>query len=239
MNVSRINFHGGGNGAYTWLGDAHPDGSPDVRPLFYGMYFFSESTKGEDSRLAPLISNRVLKGKCETGLFDSSKSVCCSSACGKCGGEGCAEFPGGVDLCCTGKIISRGNICNLSSDVGCILKDATEPLIKGWGVQSGTNEERIIVINKDYHAASTETTIVFQSSYPCRQGRLERLRLSGSEQGNFSAKYGLEYAGQTWDGSKMGELVGEKSWEEVHCTPGQEYTFHVQPGTAAMLKVYD
>ena len=29
INVSRINFHGGGNAQYSWLG---PSGSPDVKP---------------------------------------------------------------------------------------------------------------------------------------------------------------------------------------------------------------
>lgn len=44
INVHQINFHGGENSAYTWLGDFGNDGKPDVRPLYYAMYIFSIAT---------------------------------------------------------------------------------------------------------------------------------------------------------------------------------------------------
>jgi len=32
--------------------------------------------------------------KCETGIEDADKQVCCAKSCGKCGGENCQAHPG-------------------------------------------------------------------------------------------------------------------------------------------------
>lgn len=123
-NVSRINFHGGGNAQYSWLGPVKMDGSPDVKSLFYGMYMFSESTKGENTTIVLLksSSSTSLRGKCLLGSIDKTKSVCCSSSCGRCRGKGCGSLSGGPGLCCTAGIMSKGKTCRRSSDVGCVLR---------------------------------------------------------------------------------------------------------------------
>eukprot|EP01084_Bolivina_argentea_P160312 279186_1 len=46
---------------------------------------------------------------CSNGIINGN--VCCSSACGICGGTGCSSRPGGADLCCYGNIINDGNDC--------------------------------------------------------------------------------------------------------------------------------
>ena len=132
--------------------------------------------------------------------------------------------------------MSKGKTCRRSSDVGCVLKGAIEPLVKIWGITSGVREERVVAIHKNYQENATETIVTVQSLYPCRTGKLERLQLANGKT-NFSALYGLEFAGQTWDGSKTGDLVGLRKAESVSCKGNGVYEFKILPGTAALLRI--
>ena len=40
----------------------------------------------------------------------SSKS-CCAASCGKCGGPGCSQRPGGVSRCCDSGVRASGRFC--------------------------------------------------------------------------------------------------------------------------------
>ncbi|CAB9523798.1 expressed unknown protein [Seminavis robusta] len=61
-NVTRVNFHGGGRGAYSWFAvnvtKQHQEEPPHVRPLFYGMYLWNWVVAGNDTRVHPLSSCR-------------------------------------------------------------------------------------------------------------------------------------------------------------------------------------
>jgi len=68
INVSRMNIHGGGEGAYTAIGYKTDDGVPDVRPLYYAMWLFSKVTanravfvKGDFDTSNELIKGFALK----------------------------------------------------------------------------------------------------------------------------------------------------------------------------------
>eukprot|EP00943_MAST-04B_sp_MAST-4B-sp1_P007733 g7733.t1 len=265
INISRVNFHGGGNAKYSWFGPDKKNGSPDVRPLFYGMYMFSKVTQQEQNYIESNTKNNVkvfrnlkgaIQGSCKTGIFTKKsttrKRVCCSNSCGSCGGIGCEKRPGGASKCCTGEIIKSKRICANETDDGCVLTGAQEPLIKVWGVQVENNdmnsnkddEERLVVIHKDYNDNATVEKIHVQSAYPCRQASLEVLE--GNSADKVHSKYGIKYANQTWDGSRKGELVGEKFVETVDCynvnTNGNQYgtyKFSVEPVTAAYLRIFD
>ena len=269
INISRVNFHGGGTSKYSWLGPDKKDGSPDVKPLFYGMYMFSKVTQDQDSdgdyatgseNNVKIIRNLkgAVQGKCKSGILTSRNDmprVCCAAECGICGGTGCENRPGGASKCCTGEIIKSRRKCANEMDDGCILTGAEEPLVKVWGVQVKKrdaasdnyikDEERLVVIHKDFNDNATIETIQVQSAYPCRKAMLEILK--GNDKEKIHSKYGIKYANQTWDESRRGEIVGKKFVENVDCKDEMDgnnkkngiYEFNVEPVTAAYLRIYN
>ncbi len=46
---------------------------------------------------------------CKFGI--SSGKACCAASCGKCGGAGCSQRPGGANACCTGNIKAANKSC--------------------------------------------------------------------------------------------------------------------------------
>ena len=44
------------------------------------------------------------------GVVDPTGKTCCAKICGKCGGAGCKDRPGGKESCCSG-FISKMQIC--------------------------------------------------------------------------------------------------------------------------------
>eukprot|EP00968_Pinguiococcus_pyrenoidosus_P009175 scaffold718_cov252-Pinguiococcus_pyrenoidosus.AAC.3 len=60
---------------------------------------------------------------CSDGIKSHEGSVCCAASCGHCGGCGCANLPGGPNLCCPSTISETGIPCELSTDIGCLLRD--------------------------------------------------------------------------------------------------------------------
>ncbi len=47
--------------------------------------------------------------------------VCCAASCGRCGGFGCGDFPGGSDNCCSSAIHDSGNLCSVTLSAPCIV----------------------------------------------------------------------------------------------------------------------
>ena len=259
INVSRVNFHGGGNSRYSWLGPEKEGGAPDVKPLFYAMYMFSKVTqggaRGEATGNVRVVRNLegATRGKCKLGILanDNNIKLCCGSKCGVCGGEGCNHRPGGATKCCTGSIISNKRVCANETDDGCVLTGAPEPLVKVWGLfvdgaegggdQNG--EERVVVIHKDYREGAVTEKIRVESAHPCREATLEVLK--GNARDGIRSKDGITYANRTWDGSLGGEIVGTEVVERVDCKPiessaggASAYEFTVAPATAAYLRIF-
>ena len=71
---------------------------------------------------------------CSAGVQDPSRKVCCSAACGLCGGRGCPGRPGGPRQCCVPAILSTGRVCESRADVACILRGSSN-YIRGNGVE--------------------------------------------------------------------------------------------------------
>ena len=46
---------------------------------------------------------------CKYGIL--SGKACCAASCGKCGGTGCSQLPGGASNCCTGSIAAANKSC--------------------------------------------------------------------------------------------------------------------------------
>ena len=255
INVSRVNFHGGGNSRYSWLGPEKEGGAPDVKPLFYAMYMFSKVTQdgnaGGNVRVVRNLEGARM-GMCKLGILANDNNICCGSKCGVCGGKGCNHRPGGATKCCTESIISNKRLCANETDDGCVLTGVPEPLVKVWGLlvdgaegageQNG--EERVVVIHKDYRKDAADKTIRVESAHPCRNATLEVLK--GNARDGIRSKDGITYANQTWDGSLVGEMVGTEVVERVDCNPiesdtdvASTYEFIVAPTTAAYLRIFD
>ena len=56
---------------------------------------------------------------CQGGI--ASGSTCCAKSCGKCGGNGCGQLPGGSSGCCRGAIKRSGTVCAAATDTQCII----------------------------------------------------------------------------------------------------------------------
>ena len=71
---------------------------------------------------------------CSAGVQHPSRQVCCSAACGLCGGRGCSSRPGGPRQCCMPPILRTGRVCESRADVACILWGSSN-YIRGDGVE--------------------------------------------------------------------------------------------------------
>ena len=49
-------------------------------------------------------------------INQTGETICCAKSCGSCGGSGCVSRPGGTNKCCTGNILSSGQICGLKGN---------------------------------------------------------------------------------------------------------------------------
>jgi len=49
------------------------------------------------------------------GILAKDRVACCPKECGKCGGKGCAELPGGKQNCCQAQVEANGRECGTSS----------------------------------------------------------------------------------------------------------------------------
>ena len=58
---------------------------------------------------------------CQSGLINLGGDVCCPSACGQCGGDGCSERDGGGGNCCVDPIHASGKLCGTATDLKCIM----------------------------------------------------------------------------------------------------------------------
>lgn len=241
VNVSRMNFHGGGSGPYTWFGEPSGPGGcgPDVRPLFYGMYAFARATANNSRLIAQSGGTEPLKLPCSDGII--SENVCCASSCGTCGGSGCDKRPGGSSECCSGTIKSAGRVCQNASDTACILSGQDSgPLVKTWAVRDDNGGLRLIVVHKNYTEGAEPADIsVSLAPGEARNAQfsasLEVLRAEGTRS-PFTATRGLTVAGQTFDGSKCGELVGSRSATPIE-QKDDVWNFSVSPGSAATLRL--
>ena len=63
---------------------------------------------------------------CLLGVLNIEGTKCCPASCGTCGGAGCAERPGGWEVCCTGSLTEP---CLNGDDVACVVPDSAAPVV--------------------------------------------------------------------------------------------------------------
>lgn len=76
---------------------------------------------------------------CSNGIIGTQNGdVCCSAACGSCGGSGCSGFGGGTsvglgkEFCCTGTIRSEGQACIDTGSSPCIIGERFSSICCCW-----------------------------------------------------------------------------------------------------------
>jgi hypothetical protein len=104
---------------------------------------------------------------------------------------------------------------------------STSSNITAWATIDATNTVRVVVINKDQSASGT--VAVNLSGFG--NGTLSYLLAS-----SVSAKTGVTWAGQTFDGSPDGTLQGSESTSTVTPASGS-YSFSIKPGSSALLTI--
>eukprot|EP00750_Incisomonas_marina_P018388 INCI2923.2.p1 GENE.INCI2923.2~~INCI2923.2.p1 ORF type:complete len:497 (-),score=64.62 INCI2923.2:537-1964(-) len=115
LGVQGIYFHGGPRGPYAPIAyDNSTDGTPEVRPLYYGLYAFAKLiekggswvngttvvNQSAPANVEPAFNVWRSDPLCQRGI--KSGLACCASSCGVCGGTGCDKLPGGAEACCAG-----------------------------------------------------------------------------------------------------------------------------------------
>lgn len=104
--------------------------------------------------------------------------------------------------------------------------------IRVWAVEAGSSTT-FVVVHKDPNAtAAASVTLQREDGAGASPAQMATLD-AGS--GGVMAKYGLQWAGQTFDGSVDGNPVGERTTTPVAKTAGGLYTIQVQPGTIAVV----
>ena len=93
---------------------------------FTGTALCREAPKLRTRCLAVFRMSRVPQ-LCQIGVPDQAGAVCCSPACGPCGGRGCSRRPGGASLCCRPAILRTQRLCSKPVDVACILNSGYLP----------------------------------------------------------------------------------------------------------------
>lgn len=218
VNVSRVNFHGGGSGPYSWF-NLPSAGSPQVFPLFYGMSLFSWAA-ANSSRVVEL--KGAPEPLCQGGI--EAGEVCCAGSCGACGGTGCDKLPGGAAKCCSGTIVQNNLTCVQPSDDGCVIGLRA----KAWALTDSESRSRVVVINKNLNSA-TNVRLNAPGS------RAQMVVLSAQF---INSSTGLSFAGLTWDNSKSGELVGTFD-PTILSAVDSAFSFQVAPASAAIIFLGD
>ena len=118
-----------------------------------GLHMFSELVSHRARWLGSAVSGAGAPSPtptsdpaCANGIRE--RNVCCAKSCGKCGGTGCNDFPGGSKSCCSGTITRAANSCS-DHAAPCIVSDAaaTSPIVSHATVAMGA-PTRVLIVRK-------------------------------------------------------------------------------------------
>ena len=83
-----------------------------------------KSCSGATTRFGRKVLPPSAGARCGAGFFQSgcvgSNCTCCAKSCGRCGGHGCADLPGGSAKCCIAPIQASQVNCNDATDTACM-----------------------------------------------------------------------------------------------------------------------
>jgi hypothetical protein len=104
--------------------------------------------------------------------------------------------------------------------------------IRVWAVEAGSSTT-FVVVHKDPDATAA-AAVTLQRKDGSGAGTASVATLGAGSSGEF-AKYGLHWAGQTFDGSVDGKPVGQRTTTPVAKATDGSYTIQVEPGTVAVV----
>ena len=84
----------------------------------------TEPTTAEEmvaARAAEVAAAKATSTWCASGFLAHDSVVCCDKTCGQCGGDNCANLPGGAEHCCLAVITSMAIPCSSYTDTACLL----------------------------------------------------------------------------------------------------------------------
>ena len=246
----RMNFHGGPGGAYPPISFITGSGHLQVRPLYYGLYLFSQLVANHSRWLESNVSGAgTLPGPtpssdplCTDGLRQGA--ICCAKQCGKCGGPGCNKLPGGSADCCAGTI-QTANLSCTDHAAPCMVDAgaATTPIVSHATVSA--EHTRVLVVRKTDGDAPMPVQVCAD---PTKLGgawaesgsAAQLVELRGSMGLATTATHGdLTLGGRTMKGSLDGEWKGAAVSRSVvsRAGGGGEVCFDLQmePYSATML----
>ena len=115
--------------------------------------------------------------------------------------------------------------------------DSTNSLIKAHALRDAAGTTlRVVVVHKDLAAAAAADVSVLPAAGAAAApptATLLRLLAAGN---NATARFGVSFAGQTFDGSTDGLPLGERVAESVPLVGGR-YAFSLPPRSAAILEI--
>ena len=115
--------------------------------------------------------------------------------------------------------------------------NSTDTLVKVWPVRStATNTINVVVLHKNPNATTAATVSIALGVHEANYARTaSMIRMHSS--GGMTAQFGISLAGQTYDGSKDGQPVGERTEELVDREVGGAFEFQVEPLDAVMIEI--
>jgi hypothetical protein len=247
----RMNFHGGPRGAYPPISFLAGSGQLQVRPLYYGLYLFSQLVANHSRWLSTHVSGAgMLPGPspssdplCGHGLRQGA--ICCARRCGKCGGPGCNEQPGGAADCCAGTI-QTANLSCTDHVAPCMVAatSATTPIISHATISA--HHTRVLVVRKTGGGGAMPVQVCADPAslgfaWAAANGSTaELVELQGSMGLATTATHGdLTLGGRTLKGSLDGEWKGAAASRTVVSRAGEGdevcFDLRMEPYSAAML----
>jgi len=111
---------------------------------------------------------------------------------------------------------------------------STNPLIKAHALRDAAGATtRVVLVHKDLGAADAASVSITVGGAAPPSATLLRLVAAGN---NATAKSGISFAGQTFDGSQDGLPLGQRVTESVSLIGGA-YAFLLPPRSAAVLEI--
>eukprot|EP01102_Stenamoeba_stenopodia_P007627 TRINITY_DN2143_c0_g1_i2.p1 TRINITY_DN2143_c0_g1~~TRINITY_DN2143_c0_g1_i2.p1 ORF type:complete len:300 (-),score=40.39 TRINITY_DN2143_c0_g1_i2:283-1182(-) len=113
------------------------------------------------------------------------------------------------------------------------ITQSTNEMIKIWSVVNDDNQTiHVVVIHKDMNATQPATiTLSLANDY---QSTAQLTRLTAP---SVTSEYGLNFAGQTFDGSQDGYPVGEETYTTVTMNSNRQFVFTLDPLSVAFLEI--
>lgn len=209
-HISRVNFHGGGTGPYTWFvipdkyygenATALHGNRVQVRPLYYGMFLWNWL-------VANHTQSRVFPVECR-------------------GGDFCVR-----NLLDTDSHDSNNEDTNINADI--------RVKVWAMG-DTDTGDYKVVILNKLYNSSTTKdpSPLWVKLIAPFPEGHIVALKSSLVE--GMEATTNLTIAGWTWEGSYDGERNGKYEGTTIYPkgygdSNGNTFELLVPPATAMVV----